>query len=167
MTAFSSGILIYDFTSESTLENWWIVNDGVMGGLSEGEMYIDEEGHAVFTGKVRLENNGGFTSIRYDIDTKNIENKTFATIRLKGDGKRYQFRVKTDRDDWFSYIYHFETSGDWETIRIPLAEMKPSFRGRELERPNYPVEQLSEITFLIANKKAESFRLEMDQIMIE
>jgi hypothetical protein len=85
---------------------------------------------------------------------------------LKGDGKRYQFRVKKDIDDPQSYIQYFTTSGEWETISIPLAEMYPTFRGRQLNMPNYSVEQMAEIAFLIANKRNESFCLQLDWIVL-
>lgn len=164
---FKTSFMIFDFSSKSTLGNWRIVNDGVMGGLSEGQLYINEAGHAVFTGAISLENNGGFTSIRYQFDKKNISGKNFGLLRIKGDGKRYQFRVKTNSRDWFSYIYYFQTTEEWETIRIPLSQMIPTFRGRKLDSPSYPAEELSEISILIANKRAENFQLEIDYIGLE
>ena len=45
--------------------------------------------------------------------------------------------------------------------------MYPTFRGRTLDMPDYPGETLAEIAFFIANKKAENFRLEIDQIGLE
>ena len=45
--------------------------------------------------------------------------------------------------------------------------MFPAFRGNTLNIPNYPIKVLAEITFLIANKKAESFQLEIDSIVLE
>lgn len=160
-------MVIFDFDNESSLENWYVVNDGVMGGLSNGKMTLNKKGHAVFEGTVSLENNGGFTSIRHSFETRDVTGKTKAILRVKGDGKDYQFRVKNSSKDWHSYIYTFETSGKWQNIEIPLGEMYPSFRGMELDMPNYPTEQLSDITFLIANKKAEAFRIEIDKIILE
>ena len=82
---------------------------------------------------------------------------------IKGkDGKRYQFRVKRSVNDRYSYISYFETTGEWEEISIPLADMYPSFRGRKLDMANYSGDELSEISFLVSNKKAESFCLLTD-----
>ena len=158
---------IVDFHKDSDLRNWAIVDDVVMGGRSDGYMEINPEGHAVFYGKVSLENNGGFSSVRYRFAQKNVAAYSHVKIRLKGDGKRYQFRVKSDPYDRHSYIYHFQTSGEWQNITIPLAEMVPRFRGRKLAMPNYPVETLVEVAFLIANKKAEDFKLEIDNIVLQ
>lgn len=43
---------------------WRVVDDGVMGGLSKGKVQISKEGIMTFSGKLSLENNGGFSSLR-------------------------------------------------------------------------------------------------------
>ncbi len=86
---------------------------------------------------------------------------------LKGDGKAYQFRVKSSLRDKASYIYTFKTTGDWETVEVPLKEMKPVFRGRKLELPNFSTDVIQEIRFLIGNDKTEDFRLEINKIELE
>lgn len=159
--------MLFDFTKESNLQNWQIVDDGVMGGLSSGNANINDEGNLTYFGNVSLENNGGFSSLRYRFETKDVATYTHFSIRLKGDGKRYQFRAKTSSRDWYSYINYFETSGEWETIEIPLKDMYPSFRGRELDKPNFPGISMEEIAFLISNKKAEEFNLEIDYISLQ
>jgi len=88
-------------------------------------------------------------------------------IRLKGDGKSYQFRIKTNNSDYYSYVAPFKTSGDWETIEIPFNSMYPAFRGRKLNAENYPGKQMEMIAFLIGNKKAESFQLEIESIELK
>jgi len=158
---------LFDFTKESDLSNWYIVDDVVMGGRSDGYFEINEKGHGLFHGEVSLENNGGFSSVRYRFEQQKIDAFQVCKIRLKGDGKAYQFRAKTDKYDRHSYVYHFETSGEWEVISIPLNEMYPSFRGMQLDMPNFPSSELEEVAFLIANKKAESFKLEVDWIGLE
>ena len=145
---------IFNFDDNSDLGNWYIVDDVVMGGRSDGHFKI-ETGKGVFSGRVSLENYGGFSSVRYQFDTKEISKYKKCMIKLKGDGKAYQFRVKTNQRDRYSYKFDFETTGSEEIIEIPLEDMFPTFRGRKLDMPNFPVEQLAEITFMISNKKAE------------
>jgi NADH dehydrogenase [ubiquinone] 1 alpha subcomplex assembly factor 1 len=89
------------------------------------------------------------------------------TLRVKGDGNNYQFRIKTSSRDYASYIYEFETTTDWLTITIPFNVMEPRFRGRRLNDPNFPGEQMEEIAFLIGNKKEQSFELLLDKIELE
>lgn len=160
-------VVLFDFNSNSVLTNWMIVDDGVMGGRSEGNFELSAEGNAVFFGDVSLENNGGFSSVRYRFVKKDASPFSLVEIRVKGDGKRYQFRVKSDAYDRQSYITYFDTSGDWETITIKLKDLYPSWRGMRLNMENYPGESMEEIAFLIANKKAESFRLEIDRIVLK
>ncbi|WP_299313642.1 CIA30 family protein [uncultured Aquimarina sp.] len=162
-----SSLIIFDFNADSDLSSWNVVNDGVMGGLSQSDFEINNEGNAIFKGTVSLENNGGFSSVRYRFETKKVKGFTKVLIRLKGDEKKYQFRVKTNSSDRYSYISHFKTTGDWQTVEVSLSEMYPAFRGRKLDLANYPTETMQEIAFLIGNKKAEQFRLEIDKIELK
>lgn len=158
---------IFNFNNEANLDNWYVVNDGVMGGLSKGKLTLNEDGIGVFSGDVSLENNGGFTAIRLQLESTDIEGKTKALLRVKGDNKSYQFRVKRKSSNFFAYCYSFETSNKWETIEIPLNEMYPSFRGQKLPMKNYPADNIEEIWILIGNKKAENFALEIDKITLQ
>ena len=46
--------ILFDFQTGCDMNAWYIVNDGVMGGLSEGALELTSEGHGSFTGQVRL-----------------------------------------------------------------------------------------------------------------
>jgi len=159
--------LIFDFETTSDLSNWKVVEDRVMGGESNARFFLNDNGHAQFEGNVSLENNGGFASVRYDMNTLKLKDTQKVIIRLKGDGKNYQFRVKNIEQNEYSYISEFSTSGVWQHITIELKEMYPSFRGRKLDRPNFSHDQIEEITFLIGNKRNESFQLLIDKIELE
>ena len=156
--------VLYDFSKEMQPTDWLIVNDVVMGGRSQASIIINSDGHGEFSGTVSLENNGGFASMRYRCDESQVAQFDTIVIRLKGDGKSYQFRAKTSTSDRHSYIYSFETMGEWETIEIPMSEMTPSFRGMTLDKPNYPGEKLQEVAILIGNKRPEDFKLIIDRI---
>lgn len=158
---------VYDFNKSSDLANWVIVDDRVMGGDSNGTFFINEDGYAVFKGKVSLENNGGFSSIRYNAPLMKVDEYSTISLRVRGDGKSYQFRVKSNSRDRQSYITYFETNAEWEIIEIQLSDLYPSFRGRKLKMPDYDGKILNEIAFLIGNKKAESFQLEIDWIVLK
>lgn len=156
---------IYKFNSNSKSKDWRILNDGVMGGVSEATFTISERGEGVFQGRVSTANNGGFASVRYKSTVKVGSSKSI-WIRLKGDGKNYQFRMKKNSSDVESYITTFATSGDWQTLEIKLRDLYPSFRGKQLDKPNFEGNEFQEISFLIANKKNESFRLMLDEIVL-
>ena len=63
--------ILFDFDSEEKSGQWYIVNDGVMGGISESEITLNDDGTATFRGDVSLENNGGFASVRALVDEMN------------------------------------------------------------------------------------------------
>lgn len=160
-------LLIFDFNPKSDLENWVIVDDDVMGGKSSGSFGLSPDGHGVFKGLISLENNGGFSSLRYNFERIQMENYTKIVLKIKGDGKKYQFRIKSDSGDYYSYVSTFATSGDWQEIEIPLKNMYPSFRGRKLDKPNFSGDHMEEIAFLIGNKKEEEFQLLIDKIELK
>jgi len=159
-----SKMTIFNFNKNSDLSNWYVVDDKVMGGVSAGSIRINEEGYAVFKGDVSLENNGGFSSVRYRFPKIELRDFTKVKIKLKGDGKNYQFRIKANSNDYYSYTFTFQTTNNWDIIDIPLSSMYPVFRGRRLNMPNFNHSSVSEVAFLIANKRNEKFELLIDSI---
>ena len=67
-------LTIVDFKTDSSMDNWFVVNDGVMGGLSQGSFEFNKEGYATFKGTISLDNYGGFSSIRYRSKQMDISN---------------------------------------------------------------------------------------------
>ena len=160
-------MVLFDFNAQSEPGNWVVVDDVVMGGRSNGSFSLTPEGHGLFKGQISMENNGGFSSVRYRFDSKPVGEFTNIKLRVKGDGKSYQFRVKSSAGDSHAYIATFKTTAAWSKVEIPFASMHPSFRGRKLDIPYYPGQSMEEIAFLIANKTAETFALEIDRIELE
>lgn len=159
--------IIFNFSKNSNTQNWTIVDDVVMGGESSGRFSLSPEGYGLFEGDISLENNGGFSSVRYRFGKIKVDANSKIIIKLKGDGKDYQFRVKDDSGNYYSYIMPFSTSGAWQEIEIPLKDMYPSFRGRRLDLPNFSHDSIEEIVFLIGNKKPERFKLLIDEILVK
>jgi hypothetical protein len=160
-------MVLFDFSENSDLKGWYLVNDDVMGGRSSATFELNSGGNGFFKGSVSLENNGGFSSVHYRFQQKDIGQAKIFAIRVKGDGKKYQARIYASASDNFSYIAYFETTGEWQNIEIPLESMYPSFRGRKLDRPNFSGKFIEEIAFLIGNNKAENFELEIDKIELK
>ena len=159
--------IVFNFEKNKDLKQWFIVNDDVMGGVSESNFSINKDGYGIFQGYISTENNGGFCSIRHSLSRKYIGNNNVLKLKIKGDGKDYQLRIKADRNDYFSFIATFKTTGEWEEIIIPLKEMYPSFRGRKLNMQNFNNNYFEEIAFLVGNKKNEKFKLIIDRITLE
>lgn len=156
--------LIFDFKNNSNIKNWVVVDDAVMGGVSSGNFSLDKNGYGVFKGNISLENNGGFSSVKYDFEKMEIGNCSQIYLKIKGDGKKYQFRIKGNSNDDESYSTTFNTTEKWQEILIDLKDLYPTFRGRKLDKPNFFNTSLEEIRFLIANQKKETFKLLIDKI---
>lgn len=159
--------VIFDFNKNSDVQDWIVVDDAVMGGESSSTFKLNDDGFGIFEGSISLDNNGGFSSVRYRFQKTMIKECTSIVIKLRGDGKNYQFRIKSNSGDYYSYIATFSTSGEWQEIEIPLKDMYPSFRGRRLDQPNFSKDYIEEITFLIGNKKKEKFKLLIDKIELK
>lgn len=157
---------IVNFKENPTTKNWKVVDDVVMGGRSSGSFTLSEEGYGKFAGEVSLENNGGFSSVRYDMEPLKVSPESKIRIKLKGDGKSYQFRVKHNSQEYYSYITTFDTTGDWQTLEFALADLYPTFRGRELDLPNFNHNTIQELRFLIGNKKPQDFQLLLESIEV-
>lgn len=159
--------ILFDFNNKSDLSQWTIVNDGVMGGVSESDLTISKNGNAIFKGKVSLDYNGGFASVRYNPDQIDVNGFEKIVIRCKGIPNRYQLRTKSSWRERHSYIQYIDITDEWQEIEVDLSAMYPQFRGYELDMPNYPKEALGEFAILIANKRYEDFQMEIDWIKLK
>jgi hypothetical protein len=158
--------LLENFHPDNHL-NWQIINDGVMGGLSEGGIRINANQTADFFGHVSLQNNGGFTSVRALLTEAISGNFQKLIVRTKGDGKLYSFRLRTDKNfDGVVFASTFQTiSGEWTEHEFYPEDFVPKFRGRTLTNvPPLKDLQICQIGFLIAEKQSGSFILKIDRI---
>ena len=115
-----------------TEQNWLAVNDGVMGGVSKGKAEVMKNGSLRFSGIISFENNGGFASIRHSCEGLPLNESTGIRLRLKGDGKTYQFRVRTTQQlDGVAYKHDFPTRlNEWSEVELEWSDFVPTFRGR-------------------------------------
>jgi hypothetical protein len=159
--------VVLDFSRAEDRESWYIINDGVMGGISRSEIIFSESGTAVFQGTVSLEHNGGFASTRSGPRSYKIGEYSGLLLQIRGDGKDYQLRLRTDsRFDGISYRYRFTTQPETvQTIRAEFTDFEPVFRGRVMDgaEPLSP-ENIQQLGFLIADKQSGTFRIEVDWI---
>jgi NADH dehydrogenase [ubiquinone] 1 alpha subcomplex assembly factor 1 len=159
-------IVIFDFNKSVNINKWHQTNDDVMGGVSNSKMLLNENGNGVFTGKVSLENNGGFTMTRLPLDKKITDLHKKVVLYLKGDGKEYQLRIKSISNQIYWYIHPFQTTTKMQQIEIPLNDFYPSYRGKKLKLDNFSSHTIKEIAILIGNKKNETFNLTIEKIAI-
>jgi len=162
-------VLLMDFSDADDVR-WYAVNDGVMGGLSQGEP-TRVDGQLRFSGALSMANNGGFSSVRTANRAFDLSGREALRMRVKGDGRSYQLRLATDarfRGSPVSYGAPFQTVADeWLEVRIPLTTLRASYRGYQLDGPALDRSAVQEIGLLIGDKREESFRLLVDWIVAE
>jgi monofunctional biosynthetic peptidoglycan transglycosylase len=155
---------LIDFGSGDRSE-WSVVNDGVMGGVSRSGLRLTDHETGIFAGVLSLENNGGFASVRAAVGHRDLSAWAGLEIRVRGDGRTYQLRLRTnDRFDGVAYRAFFETSADeWTTVRLPFARFEPTFRGRT-PRDAGPLDPAAvhQVGFMLADKQPGAFSLEID-----
>jgi len=160
--------VLFEFVDAAEAEQWLIVNDNVMGGMSKGEASPTEDSCLLFSGSISLENNGGFASIRSQPADFDLSGFQGIRIRVKGDGRTYQFRIRTDRNlDGIAFKHEFETvENAWIEVELPFASFVPTFRGRIL-RDAQPLNanDIRQLGFLLADKKSGPFNLVVDEIV--
>jgi len=159
-------VKLIDF-EEDAAGRWFVVNDGVMGGRSSSTLRPGVPGIAVFEGYLSLENNGGFASVRMVLGRPALAGADRLILRVRGDGKRYQLRLRPGRRvDGVAYGRSFVTeAGQWTVVELPIASFEPTFRGfRPRSVPRLDPAEVGQVGLMLTDKQEGDFRLEVDWI---
>ena len=146
-------------------QRWYVVNDSVMGGVSDSQ-FTQTQKSLLFTGNVSLDNNGGFASIRTELNTQSQNTKAI-TLRVRGDGQTYQLRLRTTNSlDGAAYTHSFKTvKNEWVNINLTPSDFTLTYRGRVLEQqPVIDFDDTKQLGFMIAGKQEGKFKLEVSKI---
>lgn len=111
---------------------WRLVTDQVMGGVSTGDLTLDNyKGRdcLCMRANVSTDKNGGFVQIALDL-TKNgpLDASDYDGIELIVSGNNEHYNVHLRTTDiwlpWQSYRFRFYATPEWQTIRVPFAELE-------------------------------------------
>lgn len=151
-----------DFTNPNTMRDCSLVNDGVMGGVSQSSLRQDAQG-MFFEGLISLENNGGFasmrSSVRFTKGTQQIE------LLAKGDGKRYKLILRTELAPRVTYAADFIAEPTWQTYRFNIGQFKSTFRGQAIDAPLLSFSDVTEFGILISNNQSGSFAIQLKKLL--
>jgi len=160
-------IELFDFSDPRSVDAWRAIDDRVMGGVSRSRLRHDPAGHAVFEGEVSLAQNGGFASVRSGPGERGQAGATNCLVEVRGDGRQFKLSLLTD-DDFASVNYQasFTPDGeDWQTISLPLAVFRASFRGRDVPgAPALDPARIRQVGLMIAGRQAGPFALDIRRI---
>ena len=156
-------LFLNGFEADSPALGWYVQNDNVMGGKSEGGFDISS-GQLLFSGNTNTDG-GGFSSIRskpLDLDLSAYDG---IRVEVKADGRRYTWGMQTDarwRGRRVGYWADFDTTaGEMEVIDIPFADFFPQYRGFKLDGPELNIRQISEFALYQYDKTDGPFELRL------
>jgi NADH dehydrogenase [ubiquinone] 1 alpha subcomplex assembly factor 1 len=143
---------------------WRSIDDRVMGGVSRGMIVANGDGLR-FQGVLSRRNNGGFASVRRSIDA-DLAGVTSFRLKVRGDGRRYQLRLRTDDDfDGLSWRALFDTGSSSLVVELRIEDFEPVFRGRRVDSAGrLDASLIRQIGFLLADGPEGEFWLEVDSV---
>ena len=123
------------FASHDSWLTWQPLGDRVMGGQSDGTVDCAEDGTGIFHGTVRLDNGGGFASVKADLpEPFDAAHYTGIELLARGDGKTYKIGLRN--------------STDWRGKTITDAEP-------------LDLEHLASVSLFVSGRQVGEFRLRM------
>jgi hypothetical protein len=165
--ALTSASNLVDFGKKGNVKNWNIVNDGVMGGLSQSKTKIYKD-YVEFGGEVSLENNGGFASFCSPYGDYDLSEFTQVEIRYALEGQSCAFTFEND------YRYYFPnhktflpvTNGEWKTETVDFVDFEKYRLGvkQGAKMTNDELKRITRMRFIVANKKAGNFVMKIDYL---
>ncbi len=161
---------LFDFDRADAAKDWQTVNDGVMGGVSEGKFKITDKKTLEFFGTLSLENNGGFASVRTKAKKLGLEKGDTVVAKVRGDGREYTLNLYLNKPlVAFSYRATVQTKKDeWIEVKVPLDKFEATSFGRVVKDAG-PVDpkEVNALGFMVSDKKAGPFKLEVESIKVE
>lgn len=160
--------VLFKFDKPESGKPWQTVNDGVMGGRSDGRFKINDDKKMEFFGVLSLENNGGFASVRARGAKLDLQKGDSIIARVRGDGREYNFNLYVPRSfGGFSYRQSFKTKkGEWIDVRLPVEKFVATFRGRVFPNEKLDPSKVSGLGILLGDKKGGPFKLEVESIKV-
>ena len=155
-----------DFGSDGSSE-WYVLNDGVMGGRSTSQIK-ETEYSILFSGTVSLKNNGGFASVRGDYQKSDLTEFSKVVIRYRATGRQFSFQLETN-PFWYQPNYKLllePTGEDWETVESDLLDLQEFRVGRKTgnKLSESELQEVIRLGFITEEKREGDFILEVDYI---
>ena len=148
---------------------WFVVNDGVMGGRSEGGGFIADSALR-FEGDV-VTDGGGFTSARLRLDGDELLGSSRIDMRVRPDGRTYGVTLEDAsvfRGRLVSHRADFEIGpiddDGWATATVAYDDLVPSVFGILVDAPPFDPATATEFGIIIADGIDGEFTLDIDWI---
>ena len=159
---------LFDFTGADAAKEWQTVNDGVMGGVSDGKFKITDAKTMEFFGTLSLANNGGFASVRTKPKDLGFEKGDTLVAKVRGDGREYMLNLYPNKQRVaYSYRATVQTKKDeWIEVKVPLDKFEATSFGRVVQDGAIKPTEISALGFMLGDKKAGPFKLEIEWVKV-
>ena len=157
--------ILVTFDTQAEPLEWNSLGDQVMGGQSDGKLVNSAEGVGLFHGTVRLDNGGGFASVKADLpEAFDASQYTCIELLALGDGKTYKIGLRNSTDRRSIVYQHAFTPDkeDWGRIRLPFSAFIPTWRGKTVtDAEPLNLENLASVSLFVSGRQAGEFQLRM------
>lgn len=159
---------LFDFSDAHASQPWHAIDDRVMGGISQSELiaaHHQQQSLGLFRGEVSRRNNGGFCSVRADLDKPITQGVEHLWIECQNNNqwgeKTYYLNLRTSNSfDGISYRAGFTPDQHLSRYQFCANEFSPVFRGRAV--PDAPALQFTavrQLGLMIADAQVGLFEL--------
>jgi len=153
-----------DLSDSDTLNAWQVVNDGVMGGLSQGARFAEED-YMVFRGVINT-NGGGFSSIRTRMKPGQLSGAEGIRLRIRSDGRDYKMTFRTS-ERWRGRSVSYQApipdtpAREWADVLVPFNALETTVFGRRVRVDPFDKSDVRELGIILADGRDGPFRLDV------
>ncbi|GGY54270.1 CIA30 family protein [Parvularcula lutaonensis] len=156
--------ILDDFGSGAAAQ-WFTVNDGVMGGRSEGGIAV-RDGALVFEGTINT-NGGGFSSIRRQLSPGEIAGAVEIRLEAESDGRGYELILQGDaRYRGRAVTYRAKLEPREGGLAAKLKDMPTTVFGRNVPAPPFDPAKAEQFGIILADGKDGPFRLAISKVEV-
>lgn len=161
---------LLSFEPQTSENEWQPIGDGVMGGRSSGAMVCHETGIGEFKGTVRLDNGGGFASVKLDLpEPADASGWIGIEFRAQGDGRTYKVGLRNSVDRRSIVYQHSFTppTDKWARIRLPFSDFIPTWRGKTVaDAGPLDAAQIASLSLFVSGRQAGDFWLKLEDWLL-
>jgi len=157
-------VVIDDFAGGVSKLQWFTVNDGVMGGLSQGSAAL-EQNVLVHRGVLNT-NGGGFSYVGARLPADIFSGYSRLQIRLDTFGRQYAVNFGDARNSRISHQAPIPLGpvDAWQEVSIDFDQTVPTIFSRWVNSSPFVASAIEELNFILGDGIDGPFRMEIDWI---
>jgi hypothetical protein len=157
-------VIIDNFAGGVPKLQWYTVNDGVMGGLSQGSASLAEN-RLVHSGVLNT-NGGGFSYVGARLPTDIFSGYSRLQVRLNTLGRPYAVNFGDARNRRISHQAPIPLGpgNAWQEVFIEFDQTVPTIFSRRVNSAPFDASAIEELNFILADGINGPFKMEIDWI---